>query len=472
MPNPNGSVYDPFGFSAISNYQSVTEMNRNLTTGSITKALLCFSLPYLLSYFLQTLYGMADLYIIGQFESVGATTAVSIGSQVMHMLTVLIVGLSMGTTVAVASAVGAGDSRKAARAIGNTITLNILISVLLTATLLLLTRPITHLMSTPAEAADGCAAYLFVCFMGIPFITAYNVICAIFRALGDSKKPMYFVAIACFANILLDYFFIGSMKLGPIGAALGTVCAQTISVLAALVTILRRKNTVSISKKDFRLERKSVYSVLRVGIPIAIQDGLIQVSFLIITLIANGRGLTDAAAVGIVEKIIGFIFLVPSSMMSALSAVGAQNIGASRRERAVEALRCALMITVGFGAIVAIVFQFISTPAVALFTNDHDVAVAGGEYLRGYIFDALFAGIHFCFSGYFCALGRSELSFIHNITAIVAVRVPGAYLTSRLFPDTLFPMGIATAAGSLLSSIICTLFFVHTQKQYKTNTVR
>lgn len=439
-------------------------MEKNLTNGSVLKNIAYFSLPYLLSYFLQTLYGLADLFIIGQFEGVASTTAVSIGSQVMHMLTVMIVGLAMGSTVCIGQAVGAGDKKHASAAIGNTVTLFMLLSVVITALLLALVRPIVSVMSTPAEAADGTQAYLTICFIGIPFITAYNIISSIFRGLGNSKSPMIFIAVACAANIALDYIFIGAMGLGPAGAALGTTLSQAISVVFSLVVILRRKSGISLERRDLHPQRDTMGRLLRIGVPVAAQDGLIQIAFIVITVIANRRGLDAAAAVGIVEKIISFVFLVPSSMLSTVSALCAQNIGAGKQARAEQTLRYAVIIAVSFGIIIALLTQFISEQAVGLFTPDVIVITLGGQYLRGYIWDALFAGIHFCFSGYFCACGRSEISFIHNISAIALVRIPGVYLTSKLFPDTLFPMGLATAAGSLLSVIICVIAFALLKK--------
>lgn len=442
-------------------------MERNLTTGSILKNMMYFSLPYLLSYFLQTLYGMADLFIVGQFDGVASTTAVSVGSQVMHMLTVMIVGLAMGTTVVVGQAIGGRDKEKAAKTIGNTVVLFMIVAVGLMAVFLMLVRPIVTVMSTPQEAVEGTVAYLTICFIGIPCITAYNIISSIFRGLGDSKSPMYFIAIACVANIGFDYIFMGGLHLGPAGAALGTTLAQVLSVVIALCVIKRRGIGVKVSRKDFRSERKVMGQILRIGIPIALQDGLIQIAFIVITVIANRRGLNDAAAVGIVEKIISFLFLVPSSMLSTVSALGAQNIGAGKPERAIKTLRYSIGITVGFGVIIAIIIQFAAAPVVGLFTADATVILLGTQYIRGYIWDCIFAGIHFSFSGYFCACGRSELSFIHNITAIVLVRVPGVYLTSKLFPDTLFPMGLATAAGSLTSVIICLIAFSLLQRKKK-----
>ena len=277
-------------------------MEKNLTTGSVGRHLIGFSLPYLLSYLLQTLYGMADLFIIGQYEGVAGTTAVAVGSQVMHMLTVMIVGLAMGTTVSIARAIGADDRPQAAAATGNTVTLFLSLSLVLTVGLLL-RRPIT--------------------------------------------------------------------------------------------------------------------------------------------------------AVGIVEKIIGFLFLVPSSMLSAVSALGAQNLGAGKPERAKQTLFWAIGLACGFGAVTVVAVQFLAEALVGLFTPDQAAVLAGGQYLRGYIWDSFFAGVQFSFSGYFCACGRSGLSFLHNFLSIVCVRIPGAYLTSRLFPQTLLPMGLANAAGSLFSICVC-----------------
>lgn len=440
-------------------------MEKNLTTGSVLRNVLYFSLPYLLSYFLQTLYGMADLFIIGQFEGAASTTAVSVGSQVMHMITVMIVGLAMGSTVSIGRSIGAGDHKQVTAVIGNTVSLFMAISLGLLAILLALVRPIVAIMSTPEEAVSGTVAYLTICFIGIPCITAYNIISSVFRGLGDSKSPMYFIAVACVANIALDYLFIGVLGLGPAGAALGTTLSQAISVVVSLAVIRKRETGIRLRREDLRPKRSVLQQVLKIGLPVAFQDGFIQIAFIVITIIANRRGLNDAAAVGIVEKVISFLFLVPSSMLSTVSALGAQNIGAGKHDRAARTLQYAILIAAGFGFCISILMQWIAEPVVGLFTTDPVVIVAGGQYIRGYIWDCLFAGIHFSFSGYFCAYGRSEISFLHNICAILLMRVPGVYLMSVLFPDTLFPMGIATVCGSLLSVLICIAAFFYLKKR-------
>lgn len=444
-------------------------MERNLTSGSVLKNLVYFSLPYLLSYFLQTLYGMADLFIIGQYNGVESTTAVAIGSQVMHMLTVMIVGLAMGATVTIGKTVGAGDREGTSVVVGNTVTLFMAVSVIVTALLLAFLHSIVQVMSTPIAAVPGTNQYLKICFIGIPFITAYNIISAIFRGMGDSKTPMYIVIIACIANIGLDYLFIGGLDFGPAGAALGTTFAQAISVFSALAIILKKNRNFNLHKEHFKPRREIIRQILKIGVPVAVQDGFIQISFIVITIIANGRGLNDAAAVGIVEKIVGVLFLLPSSMLSAISAISAQNIGAGKADRAVSTLWYGIGITAGFGIVIAIIIQFISEPTVGLFMKEKElqVIILGGEYLRAYVWDCVFAGIHFCFGGFFCAFGLSSVSFIHSAISIVTVRIPGAYLASKFFPSSLFPMGLAAPCGSLLSAVICVIVYCFLRRKQR-----
>lgn len=430
-------------------------MALDLTKGSVLKNLIRFSIPFFLSYFLQTLYGLADLFIIGQYNGADVITAVSAGSQIMHMITVIIVGLAMGCTVMISQAVGAKQKEMVSYTIGNTVTIFLVFSVLLSMLLIALVHPIMQVMSIPAESLQQTKAYLIICFLGIPVITAYNVISSVLRGMGDSKTPMYFVAIACVINIVLDYCFIGALGQQAVGAALGTVLSQTCSVIFAVIFIWRKDMGICLSRKHLKPRKQLIQSIFQVGFPIALQDGLIQISFLIITIIANSRGVEIAAAVGIVEKIISIIFLVPSSMLSAVSAIAAQNIGAGCHRRAAKTLQYSILITIVFGTCISIIVQFISEPLVGLFTSDLAVVVYGGQYLRSYVFDCIFAGIHFCFSGYFCAYKKSIFSFIHNIASIVVARIPGAYLASVLFPKTLFPMGIAAPAGSALSALIC-----------------
>ena len=435
-------------------------MTKNLTEGNVFSILIKFSLPYLLSCFLQTFYGLADLFITGQFYGASAISAVSIGSQLMHMFTVILAGLAMGATVSIGRCVGERNQKDLSRVVGNSVSIFALIALAATLLLTLLARPLLHLIFIPEEAFSETLSYVLICFAGIPFITAYNVLSSIFRGLGDTKSPMYFVLVAGVFNIILDYIFIGLCHWGAGGAAAATVISQALSVIFALIA-LRHMKGLTLSKSDFRLESSCLARILKIGIPIALQDGLIQVSFMVITAIANSRGVDVAAAVGIVEKIICFLFLVPSAMLSSVSAIAAQNAGAQLHDRSRHTLYYALGICIIFGAIVFTACQFWAEEILRLFSSsEQEVIRLGAGYLRSYTLDCIFAGVHFCFSGYFCAYGKSLYSFIHNILSIVIFRIPGALLASIKFPDTLYPMGLAAPIGSLFSIFICIIFYI------------
>ena len=439
-------------------------MPQKLTEGSISRSLIRFSLPFLVSNFIQILYGLVDLYIIGRYCNSAVITAVSVGSQVMHLVTVVITSLLMGTTVMISHGIGANDSQKIKKNIGNSTTFFTIFSVALCIIMLLFNNTLLKLLSVPEESLKEAKIYLVICFLGIPFITMCNLLSAILRGLGDSKTPMYFVAIACIVNIILDFLFIGILKLSAMGAALGTVIAQSISVFLGLLIIRRKKLNLNLSKSDFFLEPFTLKKNFSVGIPIAFQDGIVQISFIIITKIANGRGIEMAAAVGIVEKIISIMFLIPSSMLSSISTFCAQNAGANLHKRAKKALALGILITSISGIIISLLTQISPESLIAIFTNESEVQQFGGQYLRSYVTDCIFAGIHFCFSGYFCAYGRSSFSFLHNSISIVCARVPLAYLASRYFPNTLLPMGLATATGSLVSVVICVVVYLWMQR--------
>ena len=451
---------------AIPDYNRRQNMQRNLSQGNLLRNIIMFSLPYFLSYFLQTLYGLADLFIAGQFNGADVISAVSIGSQIMHMLTVMIVGLAMGSTVMIGRFVGAEDENGISRAVGNTVTLFLGVAAVFTVVLLMLVQPMIRIMSTPAEAVSGASAYLTICFAGIPFIVAYNILSSIFRGMGDSRSPMTFIAVACFVNIILDVVFMGPLKMGAAGAAWGTVLAQACSVGFALISIIKKK-LIKISRADLKPARPVMRQILGIGTPIACQDGFIQISFLIITVIANRRGIDISAAVGIVEKTISFLFLVPSTMLSTVSTIASQSIGAGNPVRAREALKYGIGIAVSIGVFFAILFQFISAPFFTMFTSDEVVQELAVQYMRTYVLDCIVAGVHFPFSGFFSAAGVSILSFVHNVCSVLLIRIPGAYLATVMFPATLYAMGLAAPAGSLLSAVLCLIFYRWLRKQGK-----
>ena len=430
-------------------------IRNDLTQGNLFGKMIAFAIPYLISCFLQTFYGLADLFITGLYNNAIPVTAVSIGSQVMHVLTVILVALVMGSTISIGHAIGGKREEEAGKAIGNSISLFSFVAVFLTGLLFFSIDGVLSLLKTPPEAFANTKDYLQICFSGLPFIIAYNVIAGIFRGLGDTKSPMYFVAIAGIINIALDYLLIGSYGMSAAGAAWATIISQAISVLLALFYLHKKSLGIPFGKKYLSPDWYIMSRLLSIGLPIAFQDGVIQISFLIITAIANSRGVEVAAAVGIVEKTIGFLFLVPSSMLSTVSTITAQNAGAGLHQRGKKSLYYGMSICTVYGILCLTVIQFSAERVVACFVNETEVIRLGGEYFRAYVWDVMFAGFQFCYSGYFSGYGKSIYAFIHNFLSTILVRVPGTYLAVILFPATLYPMGIASPMGSLFSTLVC-----------------
>ncbi len=433
-------------------------MEKETVKPGVFHSLVRYSLPFLATSLLQTLYGMADLIIIGQYGGVESTTAVAIGSQVMHMLTVIIVGLAVGCSSIVSSAIRKSDRREAERKLGAAVLFFSCLAVSMTVVLFLASDFIVLLMCTPEQAVKGTSDYLRLCFLGLPFIVAFNVISSIYSGIGKSRTPVWFVLIATITNIALDIIFMGRMRMGATGAALGTVLSQAISVIIALLHLTFSRPGISLRRKNFALDRSVIDEIMQVGSPIASHDGLIQIAFLLIVMIMNRRGLIDAAAAGIVEKIISLLILVPSSMHSAVTILCTE---CNEEKRSRQILRSALIISVLFGLVVSFITQLVAENLVSVFTHDVAVISGGADYLRGYVYETVFAGIHYVFSGYFTALGLAGLSSGHNIISIVFMRIPGVYFLSLLYPIDLYPVGLASASGSLLSAVICVFAYIY-----------
>lgn len=445
----------------------MTTAVNSVNNDNVRKALVRFAVPYMVAAFLQTLYGLVDLFVVGLFNTATTTTAVALGSQIMHMITVIILGLVLGITVQAGNFSGAGDKESIRKVIGTSLIFFAIIALAFTLVICCFNDFWIRLVLTPAQAVKETRQYLLICGLGVPFIFAVNIFSGIFRGLGDSKRPMYAVIVACFVNIILDFVFVGGFKMGAAGAALATVCGQFFSCIAVYYLFSKNCSEYKPTLKNCSIDRFILKKVIFVGIPVALQDGFIQVAFLVITVIANARGLIDSAAVGVVEKLICFFFLVPSAFMSAISALTAQNMGAGNRQRAKETLKYGLIISVSWGLFIALINQFIPHIFVSIFTRDELVRAAGAVYLRAYSIDTVMAAVHFCFSGYFCGDQKSYISFLHNIISVLLIRIPGSYFASKLFADTLYPMGLAAPTGSAVSALICIGFYIYYLKKEK-----
>lgn len=424
------------------------------TEGPILGPLLRFTFPILLALLLQAMYGAVDLMVVGRFGQPADVSAVSTGSQVMHTVTALITGLSMGATVLLGQKLGEGKPEEGGKVLGSAIALFAAVALALTAAMLCAANPMARLMQAPAEAFSQTVVYVRICSGGAAFIVAYNVLGAVFRGIGDSRTPLLTVTIACVANIAGDLLLVGPCGLGVAGAALATVLAQGISVALSLLLIRRRGLPFAFSPQDIRFESRHTRRILRLGTPVALQDVLVSVSFLAIAAIVNSLGVIASAGVGVAEKLCGFIMLVPSSFGQSLSAFVAQNIGAEKRDRAKRAMLYGMGSSLCCGVVLAWLSFFHGDLLAGLFARDGEVIGAAADYLRAYAIDTLLTSILFCFMGYFNGRGNTAFLMVQGIVGAFLVRIPVSLFMSRLEPVSLFHVGLATPCSTVVQIIL------------------
>lgn len=443
----------------------------SFTEGKIFSPLIRFALPVLLALFLQTMYGAVDLLIVGQFGGEMSTvyvSAVSTGSTVMQAITVVITGLAMGLTVFVGKEIGAGERRKAGKIIGSGIVLFGIIAIAVTALMITFAQPLARIMHAPEEALGQTVLYITICSAGAIFIVAYNLLGSIFRGIGDSKMPLITVAIACVLNIGGDLLLVAVFHMGAAGAATATIFAQAVSVVISVLIIRKRTLPFDFSVKDIRPRAAFIKETLKLGAPIALQDLLVNITFLVIIALVNDLGLTESAGIGVAEKLCGFLMLVPSAFMQSMSAFVAQNMGARKPERARKALLCGIVLSLAVSVIMAYFTFFHGELLAGIFAKDAATISAAADYLRAYALDCLLTSFLFCFIGYFNGCSKTTFVMLQGIIGAFGVRLPISWIMSRQAGATLFQIGLATPSSSLVQIILCGIYFAVTlQKQKK-----
>lgn len=437
----------------------------DFTQGAILPALLKFALPVLLALLLQAMYGAVDLQVVGRFGTAADISAVSTGSQVMQTITIVITGLAMGVTVLLGQKLGEGKPDEAGRAVGCGICLFAVVALAVTVLMLAAAPAVAAAMQAPADAWAGTVVYVRICSGGALFIVAYNLLGSIFRGLGDSRMPLLTVAIACGLNIAGDLLLVGGAHMGVAGAAIATVFAQAVSVVLSLLIIRRRRLPFTLKKRDIRFGRAITGRILRLGTPVALQDLLVNLSFLAIMAIANSMGTIASAGVGVAEKLCAFVMLVPSAYMQSMSAFVAQNVGADREDRARKALLCGVASSLAAGLLIGWAAFFHGDVLAGFFAEDTAVIAAAADYLKAYAIDCLLTSFLFCFIGYFNGHGQTVFVMLQGFVGAVGVRLPVAFLMSRLAPGALFYLGLSTPASSVVQILLCAGWFWRESKR-------
>lgn len=435
--------------------------------GPVFGALIRFALPVLGALILQAAYGAVDLLIVGHFGDAASISAVGTGSAFMQMVTFVITSLAMGSTVIIGQHIGEKKPKAAGDAVGTTIILFAALGIILTILLEISAENIAGLLQVPAESVEKTILYIRICSAGIVVIIAYNVISGILRGVGNAKLPFIFVGIACIVNIIGDLLCVGILHMDVAGAALATVMAQLVSVIMSLYVLRKQNLPISFSKGQCKIYSQELKRILNVGVPIALQEAMVQISFLVINSIINDMGLMQSAGYGVAQKLISFIMLVPSSIMQSVSAFVAQNIGAGKKDRAKRGFFTAIITGCTVGVIIFFAGFFGGAWMSSFFTSDAEVIAQSADYLKGFTPECILTCILFSSIGYFNGCGKSIPVMLQGITSAFCIRIPVSIFMSRLPQASLMLVGLATPITTVYGIIFFIICFARLKQKNK-----
>ena len=436
----------------------------DFTQGSILKKLCRFMLPVLGALILQAAYGAVDLLVVGRFGSTSGLSAVSTGSQVLNLVTFVVTQLAMGVTVLIARYIGEKREKEIGAVLGGAAVVFTILAGCLFVLLVLFARPISVLMQAPQEALALTASYVRICGCGILFIVAYNVLSAVFRGLGDSRSPLLFVLVACLVNVAGDLVLVAGLHLDAAGAALATVLAQAVSVVCALAILRRKKLPFTFRKSDVRLNEQC-RRFLAIGLPLALQEFLTQLSFLALCAFVNRLGLAASSGYGVASKIVSFVMLVPSALMQSMASFVAQNIGAGNVKRAKKSMFTGIAVGVAFGIVMFALVLLKGDVLAGLFSTDAEVVRRGFEYLRGFAPETIVTAVLFSMIGYFNGSNQTLWVMIQGLIQTLLVRLPLAYYMSIQPNASLTKIGMSAPVATVVGIVMNIGFFLYLNRR-------
>ena len=442
----------------------MTNDKRDFTQGSILKKMIYFMLPVLGALVLQAAYGAVDLLVVGRFGSTSGLSAVSTGSQVLNLVTFVVTQLAMGITVLIARYLGERREEQIGAVIGGSAVVFAVISVGLFVLMTGLARPISVLMQAPAEAVDLTAGYVRICGSGIFFIVAYNLLAAIFRGMGDSKSPLLFVLVACVVNIIGDLVLVAGCHLDAAGAAIATVFAQAVSVVFAIVILVKKDLPFAIRKKDFHFNPQC-RRFLAIGLPLALQEFLTQLSFLALCAFVNRLGLEASSGYGVASKIVNFAMLVPSALMQSMASFVAQNIGAGKEKRAKQSMFNGIGVGLVVGCLVFVLILLKGDVLAGIFSTDEAVIRNGFAYLKGFAPETIVTAIMFSMVGYFNGNNKTVWVMAQGLIQTLLVRLPLAYVMSIQPNASLTKIGLAAPVSTTVGIILNVGFYLYLNRK-------
>ena len=437
----------------------MTNDKADFTQGNILKKLVAFMMPILGALILQAAYGAVDLLVVGRFGSTSGLSAVSTGSQVLNLVTFVVIQFAMGITVLIARYLGEKRPERIGAVIGGGAVVFTMMSVALFIAMVGFARPISVLMQAPAEAVDLTASYVRICGAGIFFIVAYNLLSAIFRGLGDSKSPLLFVLVACIVNIIGDLVLVAGLHMDAAGAAIATVTAQALSVVFAVMLLLKKDLPFAITKKDFRLNPQC-RKFLKIGLPLALQEFLTQISFLALCAFVNRLGLEASSGYGVACKIVNFAMLVPSSLMQSMASFVSQNVGAGNQKRARQSMFTGIGVGLFFGCFVFALVLLKGDVLSGFFTTESAVIRNAYAYLKGFAPETLLTAVLFSMIGYFNGNDKTFWVMCQGLIQTLLIRLPLSYYMSIQPNASLTKIGLAAPVSTAVGICLNIGFFL------------
>ncbi|MDD7113553.1 MAG: MATE family efflux transporter [Lachnospiraceae bacterium] len=437
----------------------MSKTENKLTEGAVTKTLIVFSLPFIGSFLLQALYSVVDLLIVSHFAGTYSISGLNIVAQLTDMVLGFAIGFLSGATVLIAQYLGAGKKEDMLKTIQTSFTFILILGVIVTGIMLVLVHPVLNLLQTPTESYQEAYRYYVVVMAGVIFIFMYNAIASILRGMGDSKHPMLFVLIATVSNIILDLVFVGRFQMGAGGAALATVIAQALSVFISVIYLKKIDFPFDFRLSSFRIDRKTLRNLMRLGIPSAFQDTILNVSLVFLIGMANILGVYASAAVGIAAKI-NVIFILPNvALHSSLATIVGQNVGAGKLERGVKTARLEFLISAGYSLVICVIMWFFSKELLQIFTNDPNTLQVGAQYFKGHCWDYFVVmPLAYCLGGLYIGTGHTMYVAIANLCGAVISRMPLAYVLSQLASFGVLGIGIAYPISTTVTVAVYLIF--------------
>lgn len=436
-------------------------MVNDMTQGNLAKQLFTYTLPLVLASILQMLYNVVDMIVVGQFVGSAGLSGVSIGGEILNLVTFTCMGFANAGQIIISQYVGLNDRDSISKTIGTLFSVILILAVAFTVIGLVGTDFFLGLLNTPAEAWTETQSYVTICFSGLIFIFGYNAVSAMLRGMGDSKKPMYFVAMATVINVVFDLIFVAGMDMGAAGAAIATVMGQAFSFIVSLIYLYIRRKSFGFDFKlrSFAIRKQQLLPLVKLGFPMALQSSAISISMLVVNANVNAYGVIASSVTGVGGRLKSVVAIVTHSFCTSTATLVGQNFAAGKFGRARKAVHLALLSVVAYAAICSVILLLFPRQAFGLFSTDPDVIELGLSYVPCMLVAFGSFSLMAPYNGFITGIGHVSLNFIISILDGVVVRIGLSLLLGKVLNYGLMGFWYGNELAGYVTVILAAAYF-------------